>query len=299
MKLVWKSLLWALGGLAAFTAAAIYWYPTVDFAQYTVEFIIGGTIALAVLTVVALVKEDVLSDRGKTILMVGFLFAVLVPSVYVTGAYIHQVATSWSDGEIHWHADYEVVVQNETDGYEQLDLIDPSRFCEETTHESSYMCRLSDRTGAVEFHEHDDRRIHLEGTFRDREEATLQAFFRTFGGSLANNYLKYPTNERMYELRETGDRTLKIAVQRGVAAGRHWCMIETQDNIDRADICRSEDTEELATSPDKYVISPYQRGPIDTIFIVYDDASPQRVLNDLREDGEYRGYGVVKTSGGY
>lgn len=297
MKLVWKSLLWAVASLLAFIGATVYGYPMTDFTQYTVDILMWGVLALALLTVTAVVKEEELSERGKTILMVGFLLAVLVPSVYATGAYIHGVATSWSDGEIHWHADYEVIVQNETGGYEQLDLIDPSRFCEETTHESSYMCRLSDRTGAVEFHEHDDRRIHLEGTFRDREDATLQAFFRTFGGDLANDYMKYPTNEQVYEVREQGDRTLKIAVQRGVAAGRNWCMIG--DSIGEGNTCRSEDTEELATSPSRYVISPYQRGPIDNIFIVYDDASPQQVLNDLQEDGNYRGYGIVKTSGGY
>jgi hypothetical protein len=279
--------------------AAITYYPRTDFTAYTVEAIGLGTFALAVLTIVSVWKEDDLSEQGKTILMSGFLLAILLPSMFVAGAYIQRTTTSWSGGEIHYHADYEVIVQGEGGEYEQLDLIDPSRFCQETRHESTYMCELNDRTGATEYHEHDDRRIHLEGTFWEREDATLSAFFETFGGELSNDRLVYPTNDRVYNITDTADdnRTLKIAIRRSVGGDRHWCTLGA--NVSEEDLCRSFDTNEPARSPSEYVVTNIQQGPIDVIWIVYDSESLEDMMADVREDDQYKQFQIEKTSEGY
>jgi hypothetical protein len=298
-------------GVIALTVAAIKWTPNIAYIEYAPQLLMIGTGALFLITVVSVWKEGELSENGKMILMTGFLLAILVPTVYTASAYTHQLATSWSGGEVHYHADYEVVVQasqedpnQKCEPYNgeylcQLDLINPSRFCEETGHESTYMCKLNDRTGAVEYHEHNDRRIHVEGTFRQKQDATLRRFFRTFGGELTNTKLTYPTNDKVYKVKEGDGKTLKIILNRGVGGERGWCVIgQPGDGVAEEDICRDTYDNKPAYSPSQYVISPYQRGPpLDDIWIVYDDAPTSEVLQDLREDGEYRNFKQEKTAG--
>lgn len=295
-----KQIIYSALGVVALTVAGILYVPEVNFVHYVPEFMLGGLVLMVVVTFVSVAKEKELSEQGKMILMTGFLLAILVPSIYATSAYSHRIATSWSGGEVHWHADYEVVVQDENGEYHQLDLIDPARFCQQSE-EGGYMCRLNDRTGVTEYHEHNDRRIHLEGTAKTREEATLRVFFQTFGGDLTNTRLVYPTNDRVWRLQNRENRTLKIAVQQQITreegVGARWCLISR--TAPEQDVCRSFDNNELARLPSEYVISPYQQGPIDIIYLVYDDASPQEVLADLREDDEYKGFGLVKSSEGY
>jgi len=277
--------------------AGIRFYPDMNFVNYVLPVFKAGLVVLAVAVALSLWKEDDLSEQGKTILMSGLLVAVLGPTMFTAGAWAHGVQTSWSDGEIHYHADYEIIVQGE-DGYEQLDLIDPSRFCDDA--EQSYMCTLNDRTGEKEYHEHNDRRIHLEGTFKTKEHATLQAFFHTFGGELTNERLVYPTNDRVYNITEEGNRTLKIAVQKGVGGSRGWCMIgEPGAGLEESDICTSPYGGDMVTQPNEYIVSPYQQGPIDILWIVYDDSSASEVLADLREDGSFMNYEIEKSGEGY
>lgn len=280
------------------TVAAIVWYPTVHFTRHVGTLIGLGVVGIIVLTAVALLTEGRLTERAKYALMTAMLLVVLVPTLYTVGAYIHQVQTSWSAGEVHYHADYEVIVQDEAGTYHQVDLIDPSKFCQQARHESTYMCKLNDRTGSTEYHEHNDRRIHLEGTFREREDATLAAYFKTFGGELSNTRLVYPTNEKTWAVEERGDRTLKILVERGVGGDRGWCAIGPQGDVSSDNVCIDQYSGEPARSPAGYVISPYQSGPaLDDIWIIYDDASVQDVLQDLREDGRYKQFQQEKTAG--
>lgn len=279
------------------TWLGIVFFPRTGFVQYVPETIGAAVVALAALTAIALYTEDRATETLKRVLMSLFLLVILGASLFAASAYIHQVSTSWSNGEVHYHADYEVIVQD-AEGHHQLDLIDPSDFCERTEHESTYMCRLNDRTGAVEYHEHNDRRIHLEGTFREREDATLATFFRLFGGELTNTRLVYPTNEKTWTVEEDGDRTLKIILERGVGGDRHWCGIGPAETVPDADVCHDFYMGGPARSPADYVVSPFQTGPpLDDIWIIYDDATFQEALQDLRADGNYKQFTQEKTAG--
>lgn len=288
--------------LAAVAVVPVTWlgielFPRTGFVQYVPKAIGAAVVALAILTALALWTEDQATETLKRVLMGLFLLVILGTSLFAASAYVHQVSTSWSNGEVHYHADYEVIVQD-SEGYHQLDLIDPSDFCEQTEHESTYMCRLNDRTGAVEYHEHNDRRIHLEGTFREREDATLATFFQLFGGELSNTRLVYPTNEKTWTVEEDGDRTLKIILERGVGGDRGWCGIGPAETVPAEDVCIDFYTAGPARSPAEYVISPFQTGPpLDDIWIIYDDASFQEALQDLRDDGAYKQFTQEKTAG--
>ena len=280
------------------TAAAIQYQPEINLINYVMPIIYAAGLSILVLASISFYREEDLNLRNKKILMNGFLIAVLVPSLYAAGAFVHQSQTSWSGGEIHWHADYEVIVE-ENGEYKQLDLIDPQNFCKQTTHESPTMCSLNDRTGSTKYHEHNDDRIHLEGIFREREEATLAAFFETFGGKLTNTKLKYPTNERVVEKAEGSDKTIKILVNKGVGGNREWCAITQSSSLDEEDICRTPEGE-LVTTPSKYVISPYKRGPtLDDIFIVYDSNPYLQALDEVRKNDKYEGMEISKDGEGF
>lgn len=296
MQVIFRYLGYAAVAAVALSYAAITWYPDRQFADHIALSLAAGTVAVLALTAVAFHKEDTLTDRGKEILLRLFLIAVLLPTVFATAAYVHEVETSWSNGEIHWHADFEVFINGE-----RQDLIDPGNFCGEASKESSYMCTLNDRVGITEYHEHNDMRIHLEGTFKHREEATLAAFFETFNGRLTNDELVFPTDDGTVEVSDGDGKTLKVLVERGVGGDRRWCAIGDHGE----DTCISHDTGEPATSPADYIISPYQRNPgldnptLDTVFVIYDETPVNEALQDVREDGNYKGKGLLKGGEGY
>ncbi|MFB6144171.1 MAG: hypothetical protein ABEJ98_02560 [Candidatus Nanohaloarchaea archaeon] len=273
------------------TAAAIEFMPGYSFVQHTTTLIGLGVLSCITLAAISFYREDDLTMHDKNLLMNAFLIAVLVPSFYTAGAFIHESQTSWSGGEIHWHADYEVFVQQRGE-LQRLDLIDPSNYC------NGYMCSVNDRTGITKYHEHNDNRIHLEGVFREREDATLSAYFETFNGELSNTRLVYPTNNGVVSVKENANRSLKILVRKGVANQRHWCAIGGEVPVE--DRCQSADNGEIASSPSEYVISPYKRGAtLDDIFIVYDSKTTEEALADVRKDGKYRGMGLRKSGEGF
>ncbi|MBY6293975.1 hypothetical protein GLU60_01145 [Nanohaloarchaea archaeon H01] len=279
------------------TVAAIMYYPSLNLIQYVIPVMQLGFAATVILTAVSIYREEELNLKDKNIMMNGFILALLIPSFYAAGAFVHQSQTSWSGGEIHWHADFEVIVQ-EGGEYRQLDLIDPGQFCKTTTHESELMCELNDRTGSTKYHEHNDDRIHLEGIFKEREDATLAAFFETFDGELSDERLIFPTNNRTVQKVENGE-TPKVLVHKGVGGNRGWCAIAETGDVTEEDICTTE-TGEYATSPSDYVISPFKRGPsLDDIFVVYDSKTTGEALQDVREDDLYEGMGITKEGEGF
>lgn len=278
------------------TVAAVFLFPEYGLTQYVTHFIGAGTIVTVILTALSFHQEDNLTMHDKTMLMNGFLIAILIPSFYTAGAFVHESQTSWSKGEIHYHADFEVMVE-ENGELSELNLIDPGEYCKTATDQSTIMCKLNDRAGLTEYHEHNDDRIHLEGTFKTRDEASLRAFFQAVGGDLTNEKLIYPTNEGVVTKQKNGG-TVKILVRRGVAGNRHWCAIG--ENVPEEERCEDSFNGEPANSPSEYVISPYSRGPnLDDIFVIYDSNTVEDALSDVREDGKYKGRGLTKEGSGY
>lgn len=281
----------------AATIGAVLYFPSYPFVEHVVPVLQAGFVLTLLLVAVSFYREEDLNMNDKNLLMNGFLIAILVPSFYAAGAFIHESQTSWSGGEVHYHADFELFVE-ENGELQELDLVDPGEFCEETGHESSLMCKLNDRTGSKEYHEHNDDRIHLEGTFATKRSASLAAFFEQFGGVLENGKLTVPTNEGVVSKQDSENMSLKILVRRGTGATRHWCIIG--DQLPREDVCKDSYSGEPANSPAEYVVSPYSRGPnLDDIFVVYDSKTAHEALIDVREDDLYRGKGLTKEGSGY
>lgn len=319
---VLRRLLYSTVIFAVLTGVAVFLFPEIRFVKYTTSLLGIGTLTTLVLAAISVEKSGDLNMRDKKILMNGFLIAILVPSFYTAGAFIHQSQTSWSGGEVHWHADYEVVVQGEQASFGfnpseeynpqqakycknigeeymcQVELIDPEKFCSERS--SDPLCAVSDRTGETEYHEHDDGRIHLEGIFKEREQATLSAFFETFNGELSTTKIKMPTNHGWINKTEEGNKTVKIIVKRGAVRERGWCALSNKAPQNMT--CKTWGGE-LAYGPSQYVISHFKKDKptnnilLDDIFIIYDERTVEEALNDLKEDQKYRGFKMFKQGG--
>lgn len=302
MKLVLRYLLYAVGAIIAFVVYTVSAHPDARFTMYVPGALMAGTAAIILLTVIALWTEDDLTEQGKGWLLRGIMIAVLLPTVFTTGAFLHEAQTTWTKGEVHYHADFEVVADGE-----QLNLINPSQFCKTMTRESEYMCSVNDRVGTTEYHEHNDNRIHLEGVFKTKEEASLAAFFEAFHGELTDETLRFPTNDGWVNVTEHDEKTLKVLIMRGVGKARGWCVLG--ENVSAEDTCIDPYGDQHVTNPVEYVISPHQQDPkagdlskavLDKIWIIYDDTSAADALQDLREDNAYTHNGETfqMTKGG-
>lgn len=296
MNVLQRIIYFLVAGIAA-TVGSITFFPEFAFVDHVIPMFQLGFVITILLAALSFYREEELNMKDKSILMNGFLVAILIPSFYAAGAFMHESQTSWSGGEVHYHADFELLVE-ENGELQELDLVDPGEFCETTSHESSVMCKLSDRTGSKEYHEHNDDRVHLEGVFKTKRAASLAAFFEQFGGVLENGKLTAPTNNGLVTKQDDGNKSLKVLVRRGTGATRHWCIIG--DQLPREDVCKDDYSGEPANSPAEYVISPYSRGPnLDDIFVVYDSKSVHEALVDVREDDNYRGKVLTKEGSGY
>ena len=89
---------------------------------------------------------------------------------------------SFSRGPVHYHADLEI-----WDCGEEIDLKNPEG--------------ISNKIGTATLHEHNDKRIHLEGVVMDDKSASLGRFFEVIGGYITQNSLSIPTNNGQLTLK--------------------------------------------------------------------------------------------------
>lgn len=108
---------------------------------------------------------------------------VILSTLYLGGYTIYENFTSLTGGPVHWHADYQVITCGE-----KADLVDPKG--------------LSGKVGNSLFHEHNDGRIHIEGTVRNLESVALGEFFRVVGGELEGGHLVFPTSNDIIEVKD-------------------------------------------------------------------------------------------------
>jgi hypothetical protein len=95
-------------------------------------------------------------------------------SIFLAVDTIHHNITSETGGPVHWHMDYQVWNCDE-----QLDLIDP--------------IFPRNKVGSPVFHEHNDDRIHVEGTLHKISDVALGKYFTIVGGELSSQGFSYPT----------------------------------------------------------------------------------------------------------
>ena len=142
-----------------------------------------GSIAVAALVAIAIIKQQKLSEHQKKLLFTGIAAAVIIVTLFLVGSTIYLNAISATKGPVHWHADFEIWLCGE-----KVSLKDPTS--------------LANRIGTSSFHEHNDARIHLEGVMIDESHADLHTFFEALGGKLEKGFIAVPTNDGLKEARD-------------------------------------------------------------------------------------------------
>jgi hypothetical protein len=145
-------------------------------AKNSVNLLIGATVVLAVLVGISL-QEKYLNEKLKKFLFISIVLAIAVPTIFMIASTVYLNNVSVSKGPVHWHADIEVWACGK-----EVELQDPTGF-------------LSNKIGTATLHEHNDKRIHLEGVVVHPEDASLGKFFQVIGGEITNDSLIVPTNK--------------------------------------------------------------------------------------------------------
>jgi len=220
-----------------------------------INYVVFSGAWVVILTLFLLIMGRGLLSR-KTVKKIFFLVMVIpivLTTLYLAGHTIYENINSPTGGPVHWHADYQVWMCGE-----RLDLKDP-KF-------------PRNKIGTPLLHEHDDDRIHVEGTPKDLEEASLSFYFRTIGGELEAGHLKYPTNDGKYLEMEEGDS----------------CKNGGQDSLKKLKVYvngeRTENYEDYIIYPDPNV------PPGDCIIIIF-DSNDEPETNILCESWEVNGWG--------
>lgn len=107
---------------------------------------------------------------------------VLSITAYLIWSTISINQASITKGPVHWHGDFEI-----WNCGKELDLIDPKG--------------LFNRVGTPVLHEHNDKRIHVEGAVMQTSDISLREFFRVVGGKMTPFSLKIPTNDGVIEMK--------------------------------------------------------------------------------------------------
>ncbi len=139
---------------------------------------------LFVMTLIVIIGRNRIEKSAalKKRLFLSIVIPLVIATVYFGSAIIYENLVSETGGPIHWHADFHVYACGE-----KLDLKDPQF--------------PSNKIGTPLYHEHNDDRIHLEGTLLTWDSATFGRFFDVIGGDLEPGYLKYPTVNGVEEYR--------------------------------------------------------------------------------------------------
>lgn len=224
--------------------------------NYTL-FSLGIIAILVMLSIFLRQKSEVL----KYILFGGFVLVILANTLYLTGSTLYLNSVSATGGPVHFHADFEI-----WNCGKEVALKDPEG--------------LSNKIGSSVIHEHNDKRIHLEGVLLSEEDASIGRFFKEVGGSLTEEKLTLPTDNGLLSL-ETGQECS------GVSAELQVFVYQTNGGIY---------TQQKLTNPQDYTISPESAVPPGDCIIIELDA-PKETTDKLCEQykvkeglGEIRGY---------
>jgi hypothetical protein len=143
----------------------------INFSSPVTYIIISGSWFLALIIFILTMGRGV-ANRNKKLFFWMMIVPVALSSLYLAGYTVYENINSATGGPVHWHADYEVRVCGET-----LELVDPEG--------------IKNKIGNPTFHEHNDDRIHIEGSVEELVDVSLGKYFETIGGELDHGHLVF------------------------------------------------------------------------------------------------------------
>lgn len=209
---------------------------------YSLYLLLLGSILLVLFAIIAL-KAKKLGDEGKKVLFLSIVIATLIPTIVMSASTVYLNVISSSGGPVHWHADFEVWSCGR-----EIDLKDPEGW-------------LSNKIGTATLHEHNDKRIHLEGVVLKPEDASLGKFFDVVGGTLTPSSYSIPTSEGMLTA-QNGD-----SCQSGSGEVQVFAYRTDKDNYY---------SQVKLPDPQNYIIAPFSSVPVGDCIIVEFDVPKER-----------------------
>lgn len=155
-------------------------------------------VGIAALIIVSLLvyssRQKRMKNSKKRGLFAGIVSAIVMTTVFLFGSTIYLNTVSDSGGPVHWHSDIEFWVCGT-----EVELRDPKG-------------ALNNKIGTATYHEHNDKRLHLEGVVVDEEyDASLEKFMKVSGGDLTDSKIIIPTEKSIIEDDPDGDVSFEDA----------------------------------------------------------------------------------------
>jgi hypothetical protein len=150
--------------------------------------VLFASAALAVLTLLAILLKK-RSPKFKLPIFLMMATAMIGTTITLFAGTVYLNMKSESGGPVHWHADIEFWACGA-----ELELRDPIGL-------------LSNKIGTATFHEHNDKRIHLEGVVvKKKVDASLEKFMRVSGGYLTDSSIGIPLGGNSEEWFASGEK---------------------------------------------------------------------------------------------
>lgn len=143
--------------------------------KLNIQIAFVAAIILFTLVLVALVSGEESTNKTKKVIFWSMAFVIALPTFFFVGTTLYINFSSITKGPVHWHADFQIVVCGQE--------IEPVN-----------VKGLSNKLGTNVLHEHEDRRIHVEGVVQEESDVALNKFFGAQGGRLSSNVFTIPTN---------------------------------------------------------------------------------------------------------
>lgn len=145
----------------------------------TTVLVASGLLVLLVLVATWATKRK--KKAFKLPVFLAILIVVVGTTLTISGSTVYLNIKSATGGPVHWHADFEIWACGN-----ELELRDPSG-------------ALSNKIGTATYHEHNDKRIHLEGVpITMPYDASLGKFMDVVGGEISKFKMVVPLNDSNY-----------------------------------------------------------------------------------------------------
>lgn len=146
--------------------------------ELSTNTVLAASVLLIILIALSVWAVRKNRKRLKLPLYIMIAFVVGVSTITISAATVYLNLNSATGGPVHWHADIEFWACGN-----ELEMRDPQGL-------------LSNKIGTPTLHEHNDKRIHLEGVPVELpHDASLGKFMEVVDGSITQNMLVVPLND--------------------------------------------------------------------------------------------------------
>jgi len=221
-----------------------------DLTPISLQVLTITAVLILIIALFSIIFLKKISELQKRLAFWIIAIMAILATIFLLGATLYLNATSPTKGPIHWHADFTVTLCNE-----EVEIKDPKG--------------ITNRIGTSKVHEHNDMRIHIEGTPASLEEIELGEFFKSIGGYFDETIISIPSEEGIISVKD-GELCNNLP-------SHSYLFVESQLGNER--IWR------LEPLMNEYMIAPYSNVPPgDRLKIVFTEKNPEQILNELQQE---------------